>query len=77
MQGLVKFLVEENGFNNDRVMKVRIPIFISHSILNFNPFRLDGSFERDKCIFWFIQAIEKIKVAKNKSSQGRCVIHFL
>eukprot|EP00250_Pteridium_aquilinum_P016588 c23179_g1_i1 orf=102-1262(+) len=36
-EGLRKFLVEENGFNNDRIMK----------------------------------AIEKIKAAKNKSSQGR------
>ncbi|KAH7437330.1 hypothetical protein KP509_05G066100 [Ceratopteris richardii] len=36
-EGLLKFLVEENGFNNDRILK----------------------------------AIEKIKAAKNKSSQGR------
>lgn len=41
-EGLRKFLVEENGFNNDRVMK----------------------------------AIEKIKVAKNKSSQGRLESFF-
>ncbi|CAI7891189.1 unnamed protein product [Closterium sp. NIES-53] len=38
-EGLVKFLVEENGFNLERVTK----------------------------------AIEKIKAAKNKASQGRCV----
>ncbi|CAK9877862.1 unnamed protein product [Sphagnum jensenii] len=41
-EGLRKFLVEENGFNNDRIMK----------------------------------AIAKIKVAKNKSSQGRLESFF-
>lgn len=41
-EGIRKFLVEENGFNHDRVMK----------------------------------AIEKIKAAKNKSSQGRLDLFF-
>jgi hypothetical protein len=75
MQGLQKFLVEENGFNNDRVMKVSTPVFINQSIFDCNPLLLDESSDHYMCIFWFLQAIEKIKVAKNKSSQGRCVIH--
>ncbi|KAF3794412.1 Flap endonuclease 1 [Nymphaea thermarum] len=46
-EGLIAFLVNENGFNHDRVTKACINV-----------------------------AIEKIKVAKNKSSQGRLESFF-
>lgn len=68
-QGIVQFLVNENGFNIDRVTKVCYHTFYRNAI------QVQSVFLTEYCGLsdFLIQAVEKIKSAKNKSSQGRFV----
>ncbi|KAG0575487.1 hypothetical protein KC19_5G007200 [Ceratodon purpureus] len=51
-EGLVKFLVEENGFNNDRVVKVSTLIFVSRIVFTCTLFRLNESLNMTCVCFW-------------------------
>lgn len=65
--------MNENGFNQDRVTKVR-PSLHSYKFLNnidLDAFQLLQQPFIGNWYMCFLQAVEKIKAAKNKSSQGR------
>jgi hypothetical protein len=61
-QGLISLLVKDNGFNKDRVTKVCAILLVA--IIQFS---------NHLSFVLLMQAIEKIKSARNKSSQGRWV----
>ena len=76
-QGLIKFLVDENGFNRDRVTKVSDESQLPPPPQKKKNTKVANAQKQSFSIAWFViydfhfQAIEKIKAAKDKSSQGR------
>ncbi|KAK1293970.1 Flap endonuclease 1 [Acorus calamus] len=69
-EGLVTFLVNENGFNGERVTKA-CHILVALVIIYILSMKYSFANRENNTRVFFSQAIEKIKAAKNKSSQGR------
>ncbi|KAK9064279.1 hypothetical protein SSX86_015659 [Deinandra increscens subsp. villosa] len=70
-EGLLNFLVTENGFNSDRVTKAKLPFFFNHFLylyLYHFIYIIEYGFK--------YQAVEKIKASKNKGTQNRLESFF-